>query len=435
MKGNFLPPSGPVPTTNWTAVGFGLALASLAAYQMFKLPPALPVMLEAYGYDRVLAGAFMSIFAIAGIALSLRVGNGLKRHGPWPYLIAAAGLFLSGEAIALMVPENGAAMLVGRGLEGVGYTICAIAGPLIANLNASPRQLPLVIGLTATWVPVGQLMASLISLPVVALDQWRPLWWVGVGLTLALAVWGLRIRRDTTMNMTMGNMTMGRAGKPPAGVADRPGDDRPGDDLPGRGPSPAIERRALIAAAAVFGVWSGQYIGYMTWLPAFLVETHDFAPEIAVFAYMTPTALVLIFCLITGALLRAGAPLIPLMIGSMAVQAALWLATPITGSGWLGVAALIAYGVSSGITPVCLFSLPSAIMGGDRVDGRAFGIVMTGRNMGILVGPVLLAQAVALSADWSLVWPLYGGATIIAAAGTVYLGGLLKRLRVGGTQA
>jgi hypothetical protein len=179
----------------------------------------------------------------------------------------------------------------------------------------------------------------------------------------------------------------------------------------------------------VFGIWSGQYIGYMTWLPAFLVESYGFAPTAAVFAYMTPTALVLALCLVTGALLRAGAPLIPLMIGSMAVQASLWLAIPVTGSGWLGAASLIVYGISSGITPVCLFALPSAIMGGERVDGRAFGIVMTGRNLGILAGPIVLAQAVSLSADWSLVWPLYGGATVIAALGTIYLGRLLKGLK------
>ena len=400
--------------TNWTAVAFGLALASLAAYQLFKLPPALPVMLAAYGYDRVLAGGFMSIYAIAGIALSLRVGNGLRAHGPWHYLIAACALFLSGQAISLAVPENGAAMLVGRGLEGVGYTICAIAGPLIANLNASPRQLPLVIGLTATWVPVGQLIASLISLPVVALDQWRPLWWVGIGLTVALALWGLIIHRDAATHPLMG-----RGHQAPVDSGDHTD----------KGADPRIERRALIVAAAVFGIWSGQYIGYMTWLPAFLVERYGFAPEAAVFAYMTPTALVLALCLVTGALLRAGAPLIPLMIGSMAVQATLWLAIPATGSGWLGAAALIVYGISSGITPVCLFALPSAIMGGDRVDGRAFGIVMTGRNLGILAGPIVLAQAVALSADWSLVWPLYGGATVLAAIGTVYLGGLLKKSR------
>ncbi len=404
------------PETNWTAVGFGLALASLAAYQLFKLPPALPVMLEAYGYDRVLAGGFMSIFAVAGIALSLRVGNGLRRHGLWPYLIAALALFLGGEIIALLAPESGAAMLAARGLEGLGYTICGIAGPLIANINASPRQLPLVIGLTATWVPVGQLIASLISLPVVAVGQWRPLWWVGVGLTLALAAWGLKIHRHGAAYWLMG-----RGGPSAAG----------GDGLP----APPDEHRALMVAAAIFGIWSGQYIGYMTWLPSFLVEAHGFAPEFAVFAYMTPTALVLVMCLVTGASLRAGAPMIPLMIGSMAVQAALWLAAPVMVSGWLGIASLIAYGVSSGITPVCLFALPSAIMGGERVDGRAFGIVMTGRNMGILVGPILLAQAVAMAADWSLVWPLYGGATIIAAAGTVYLGSLLKQLRIGATQA
>ena len=409
MKGKTLPGLEPDRGTSWTAVGFGLALASLAAYQLFKLPPALPVMLEVYGYDRVLAGASMSIFAIAGITLSLRVGHGLKAQGPWPYLIAAGVLFLSGETLALAAPENGAVMLAARGLEGIGYTICAIAGPLIANLNASPRQLPLVIGLTATWVPIGQLIASLISLPVVALGHWRPLWWVGIGLTLALAVWGLIIRRDATINLSMGQSAKPTAARP--------------------GQTPALERRALIAAAAIFGIWSGQYIGYMTWLPSFLVETHGFAPEAAVFAYMAPTALVLILCLVTGALLRAGAPLIPLMIGSMAIQAGLWLAIPVTGSGWFGVASLIVYGVSSGITPVCLFALPSAIMGGERVDGRAFGIIMTGRNMGILAGPMLLAQAVAMDADWSLVWPLYGGATLLAAGGTVYLGRLLNQLR------
>ena len=113
----------------------------------------------------------------------------------------------------------------------------------------------------------------------------------------------------------------------------------------------------------------------------------------------------------------------------MAIQAGLWLAIPVTGSGWFGVASLIVYGVSSGITPVCLFALPSAILGGARVDGRAFGIIMTGRNMGILAGPMLLAQAVAMDADWSLVWPLYGGATLLAAGGTVYLGRLLNQLR------
>jgi hypothetical protein len=35
-----------------------------------------------------------------------------------------------------------------------------------------------------------------------------------------------------------------------------------------------------------------------------------------------------------------------------------------------------------------------------RNTAQAFGIVMTGRNMGVLVGPVLLAQAYKVTGVW-----------------------------------
>jgi hypothetical protein len=52
---------GPRSETDWAGIAFGVSLASLAAYQQFKLPPVLPLLLEHYGYDRALAGSFMSI--------------------------------------------------------------------------------------------------------------------------------------------------------------------------------------------------------------------------------------------------------------------------------------------------------------------------------------------------------------------------------------
>jgi hypothetical protein len=59
---------------NWTGVAFGLALLVLAAYQQLKLPPGLPILLEQYDYGRALAGGFMSIYAVCGLALSVRLG-------------------------------------------------------------------------------------------------------------------------------------------------------------------------------------------------------------------------------------------------------------------------------------------------------------------------------------------------------------------------
>ena len=399
-------------TTNWRGVTFGLALASLATYQLFKLPPVLPVMLEAYGYDRVLAGGFMSIFAVAGIALSMGIGRGLKRHGPWPYVAAALALFVAGEGLTLMAPDLGWLMLGARSLEGAGFAICAVAGPLLANINAAPRHLPLVIGLTAAWVPIGQVSASLIALPALGSGLWRPLWWVGLGLTLVFGLWALYLRSRA-----------GMAGGVNTEVARSNGAD--GDN---RRDAKPVERRVLMIGAAIFAVFSGQYYGYMTWLPTFLVETHGFPADSAVWIYLLPTAIVLVFNIGTGPLLRAGAPVAPMLAGSLAVQGVVWLTIPYVGAGWLGIASLVVYGVSCGVGPACLFALPSTIMGGHRVDAGAFGIIMTGRNWGVLAGPVVLAQAVAMTTDWSMVWPIYGGVSIAAAVAALYLAARLRAL-------
>jgi MFS family permease len=392
--------------TRWTAVAFGLALAALAAFHQFKLPPVLPVMLGAYGYDRVLAGGFMSVFAVAGLVFSLGIGRGVERRGMAPYLWAAFILFLCGEALTLAAPQHGGLVLLARGLEGIGYAVCAIIGPLLANRNAGARNLPLVVGLTAAWIPIGQVSANLLSLPIVERDLWRPLWWIGIALTLALAAWALHFRQRGDLDTA--RRRAGATDK--ADVTD----------------VTVAQRRALVVAGLTFALWSGQYHGYMTWLPQFLVEVHGFGARAAVLAYTLPAAAVLILCVVTGAVLRAGVPLAPLFVASISVQVVVWLLVPVTGGGPAGILSLIAYGVAAGITPVCLFAMPSAIMGRGRLAAGAFGIVMTGRNLGVLVGPVLLAQAVSMVGDWRWVWPLFGGLTLMAAVGAV---DLIRRLR------
>ena len=82
--------------TDRVVVAFGLCLAFLAAFQMFKLPPVLPVLLESYRYDRTLAGGFMSVYALAGLIFSLWFARLLERHGIAGPVLAALGLMLLG---------------------------------------------------------------------------------------------------------------------------------------------------------------------------------------------------------------------------------------------------------------------------------------------------------------------------------------------------
>ncbi len=382
-----------ISRSNWTGIAFGLALACFAAYQQFKLPPVLPVLLETYRYDRTLAGAFMSVYAVAGLAFSLLFGRLLERKGVVGPTLVSLALSMAGTGLVLALPESGWMVLLGRALEGIGFAFLAICGMLLANANASARHLPLVVGMTAAWIPVGQLAAMLLAPIAFAWQGWQLLWIVALVGALALAAWTLVLRGSDAVD-------------PPAAPAP-----------PGPVPGAAIAgapRLKLAIAAGIFMLWSSQYFAYMTWLPQYLVEVHGLPVSMAVAGNMIPVAVLIATTVAVGMVLRAGVPVGPLLACGLAAQAAIWWLVPVTGADLGGVISLIFYGIAAGICPTCLLAMPSIIVGRGRVAAPAFGIIMTGRNIGVLIGPVLLAQAFEITGAWDLAAPIFGTVTSLA---------------------
>ena len=375
----------------WDGVAFGLALSVLATFQQYKLPPVLPILLDRYGYDRVLAGGLMAVYAVCGLALSVRAGRALDRFGLRLVEVACLA-FAAGSALGLALPDSGAVMLASRALEGLGYTVLAIAGPAIATRAAADHAV-LVAGIVAAWVPIGQLLANAIAYPFADAGAWQPVWWAALAATLAVLGWTQTIRH-----------AFGLGGAAAAAALD-----------------PA-ERRALVLASLVFLVFSGQYIGFMSWLNAYLVEAMGLGAGLAVGAASLAAFFVVVFNVGTGFALRGGLPIGPVFVGSLAAEALTWFAVPWL-SGEAGLLTLALYGVACGMTPVCLFAMPALIVG-RRAGATAFGVLMRGRNVGVLVGP-LLVPFVAGRVGWNAVWPLYGGMTL-AAAGCAWL--LVRRL-------
>jgi Major Facilitator Superfamily len=297
-----------------------------------------------------------------------------------------------GSLLILAAPATQIAVLAGRALEGAGFAVLAIAGPVLANANASPRHLPIVVGLTASWIPAGQLAATALAPAAFAWAGWQLLWLVAIAASLALAVWTWVLNRRGTLRLSISS---GPASAPPRA------DPR--------------QRRCLVLAAAVFTLWSGQYFAYMTWLPQYLVEVHGLPPTLAVAGYVIPVIVLILTNLAVGLVLRAGVPLGPLLFVGLVSQAAVWWSIPLTGGGAAGVISLVIYGIGAGICPTCLFAMPSVIVGPGGAAVRAFGVIMTGRNLGVLVGPVLLAQAFELSGGWDISAPIFGTVTVLAA--------------------
>jgi predicted MFS family arabinose efflux permease len=381
-------------STDWSRVAFGVALGAYAAYQQFKLPPILPDFLARYPHSPVVAAGFMSIYALVGLIASTAIGRKLDRNMGIG-IAALIGLTVIGVTLALAAPGSAPLMLLARGLEGLAFAIAAIAGPAIAAAAAKPRDLPVVTGLIAAWIPLGQIAAALAAL---ALGDWRWLWIIGLVMGLPLGAWAWVLLRVN-----------GRAG--PAARPARRDPDR-------------AERRPLILAGTIFLLWSGQYFAFMTWLTQYLTSVLALGAAASVLAYLVPVAVLLGFNLLTGWALRHGLALIPALIAALLAQALVWFAQPwLTGTA--GLVGLVAYGIGAGVVPTCLFQLPHAIARG-TAGASFFGIVMTGRNIGVFMGPLLLAYLIgtdrfALHLGWTAAAQAIGCMTLAAAGVTLAL--------------
>lgn len=383
--------------TNWTGVAFGLTLACFAAWQQFKLPPLLPTLLERYGYDRVLAGGFMSAYAVAGLLATLAIARYVAERGAYPVLWLSLGLFAGANLTVWAFPELGWLVLLARMAEGLAFAACAVIGPATASMNASARHLPLILGLSAAWIPIGQVVASLVAQPGLARGEWQTAWLAAFAATLLFALWTWQVQARRAI--AFGGAATSGGGRPMT----------------------RREMRLLWVAATAFLLFSGQYYAYMTWLPQYLVEAFGFGPEEALAGYLVPVVMLGVWNVFSGWLLRHGFGAGPMLTLGMVLQAACWFLMPWTDAGWSGLVSLLVYGVGAGLAPTALFAMPSAVLGPGRPLVRAFGILMTLRNLGVLAGPILLAQLSKLPGGWLLSAPIFGAVSALAALLALWL--------------
>ena len=375
---------GPARLTYWPGVALGLGLSCFAAYQQFKLPPILPDLLRDYPHDRAVAAGFMSIYALIGLLVSQPLGRWLQGSTMSHLglgLALAGALSALGCLLGLVWPGSAALFLTGRGLEGLGFAICAIAGPTIAAQSAAPRDLPLVAGMLAGWIPIGQIGGALAAW---AVPDWRFLWALGLALGLLLAFFGAR-----------GAVAVQRHAPPPERLTPR-------------------QRRLLWLGGCIFMLWSSQYFAFMTWLTSYLELRHGLSLRESIGAYLLPVVVLLGFNIATGWALGRGLPLLRTLIVGLLSQALVWIAAPFA-EGWQGILLLIVYGIGAGVVPTCLFQAPHRIVGGAARAG-AFGIVMAARNIGVFFGPLVLGVLVKGPADWRLGFGIFAGVTFGAMA-------------------
>ena len=375
-------------------VALGVSVSAFGAYLQFKLPPVLPAFLATYPHDADMAAGFMSIFALIGLVASAPLGRLLDRRALLGALVAGLAAAALGVVLGLAATQSGPLLLLARGIEGLTFAVFALIGPVIANQASAKKDLGLVTGLIASWIPIGQLVAGLLAL---AGADWRALWLINLGLILPLGAAAFAARSRL-------------------GPASRVAGAATADALRAAKTDPA-----LIVGAGIFLLWALQFFAFMTWLTKYLTGELHLSAEAAILAYLLPVVVIMLFNIATGWALARGLRLLPALVVALLMQSLVWFCAPWL-DGAFGIFMLVVYGIGAGIAPACFFHLPHHLAqqrGGGGIGPRAYGVLMTGRNTGVFLGPILMAWLFQGSLGWlGAAWVV---AAIVAAAALLAL--------------
>ncbi|MFQ5842149.1 MAG: MFS transporter, partial [Thermodesulfobacteriota bacterium] len=101
---------------------FVLLTASVAApLNQFKVPPVLPLLMDAFSLSVGRAGLLMSVFALTGLILAIPVGFIFQKLGYRISGLLAVGSVIVGASIGA-VSTGAGMMLISRLVEGLGMS-------------------------------------------------------------------------------------------------------------------------------------------------------------------------------------------------------------------------------------------------------------------------------------------------------------------------
>jgi MFS family permease len=362
--------------TAWLILAVLLLFSIAAPLNQFKVPPIMPVLMDALGLSVGGAGLLMSVFAVTGLLLALPSGLILQRIGPRLTGILAGGSIVAGALLGALSTSAGG-LLASRVIEGVGTSFMAVLAPAIIAQWFVARQRGTAMGIWAAWVPIGTAAMLLAAPPLAQAAGWRSVWWLGAGYALLATILYLAFVKPAPI----------RTSEPAAS-----------EPMPAIASAQILRNRNLWLLAAAFGAFNAATVGLGTYLPTFLNSQRGLSlPQAALVSSIT-TLIVIVSAPAGGVLSdRIGSRKKPYLVG-LAVQIALLPLVGSLGLTWLIV--LVAFnGLVVGMIPTNIFAAAVEAAGDERRGGLAMAVIMVGQNAGMLLGPAIFG-ALADGPGW-----------------------------------
>ncbi len=366
-------------STRWPVVVIACVAGIVTAFQIGKVPVALPTLSTDLGLSRVGAAWVIAMFNLLGAICGAPIGAAIDRVGVRRSILGGLTM-LAAAGLAGAVVQNAASLLATRFLEGCGFICVTIAAPgLIVRASDSTDQ-RLAFGLWSCYLPIGSGIMLALAPPAMAFIGWRGLWLANCVFLVLTALAVMRITRDL----------------PPSATRDRRSIRAVFADL-GR----TLRCAGPMSLAGSFTLYALQYMAIIGFLPTLLIQNDGLSASLAglltsfaVFANATGN-------LVTGWLLYRGVPSWLLLFLSsllMAVTLPLIFA-PLPFE--LRYGATLAFCFVSSIVPTAVLSSATRHAPTPLLVNTTIGIINQGSNIGQMGGPPAIAKLADLTGSWA----------------------------------
>ena len=384
----------------WLILAIVLLSSMAAPLNQFKVPPILPLLMEAFRQSAAKAGLLMSVFAVTGLILSIPAGFIFQRLGyKTTGLIAIFSLAL-GAALGAFSTGMGT-MLASRFIEGAGMAFMTVVAPAIIALWFPAVQRGKAMGIWAVWVPLGSTVMLLLAPLLAGRWDWQTVWWFGcfyaifVGLLYYFFI------------------------QPPPEPSLNKEDTAPPIPLTGRELRGVLRNYDLWLISFLFGCFNFVFLAFMTWVPTFLHQIRGASLSNASLVVSLVAVLSLVSCPTAGWISdqihsRKVICVLPMIL--------LMLLLPLTFSvpAELFLPLVIALGFVGGFVPTGVLAAGVEVVGDERLGGMAMAVIQIGQNSGMLLGPLVFGWMVESMGGWpSAFWTLAPVSGLGAIAGWI----------------
>ena len=376
-----------------------ILLASLAApLNQFKVPPVMPLLMEAFGVSAAQGGLLMSLFAITGLFLAIPAG----------FIFQKLGYRLTGmiAILSLVIGAGWGAfsrgfdiMLASRFVEGAGMSLMSVVAPAVIALWFSPESRGKAMGIWAIWVPLGSTIMFLLAPTLAGRWNWPGVWWFGCFYAVLVGFLYLVFLKSKSAH------------------SPNPKAEASSARIQDHGLAKVLSNRDLWLTSLLFCCFNFVFIAFITWAATFLHQVRGISMARAAFLVSLTTILTIIACPTSGWVsdrigTRKWVAVIP-----MVLMAPLFPFSFFAGETWFPLLVIL-LGFIGGFVPTGVFSGAVEMVGDERLSGMAMAVIQIGQNAGMLLGPLVFGWVIESGGGWQTAfWVLAPVSLLGAAAG------------------